>query len=151
MFPSAYMINSSRYQNRQRGFSLLAGVFLLVIFASLSVFLVSLSTMQQVGSTVDLQGTRAYQAARYGIETGAFQTLSPVAAPACPGATSTFPGTSLQDFTTTVTCSLTTANELGTTVNIYQITATACNQPPCPNATPSQNYVERQLTITVSR
>jgi len=136
---------------RQRGFSLLVAVFLLIILSSLAAFLVAISTMQQIGATMDLQGSRAYQAARAGIEWGAYQTLTPVAAPACPTTTLTFAGTTLQDFTTTVTCSLTVGDELGTAVNVYQITSTACNQSPCPNSSPGQNYVERQLSITVSR
>ena len=136
---------------KEKGFSILAAVFLLVILVSLSAFLVSISSMQQMGAAIDLQGTRAYQAARAGIEWGAYQVLNPASAPACPTSTLTFAGTSLQDFSTTVTCTITTADELGTTANVYQLSATACNQPACPNAAPAANYVERQLTITVSR
>src|SRR4029077_4479815 len=117
---------SSAKCKRQRGFSILAGGFLLIILASLAAFLMSISMMQQMGSAMDIQGSRAYQAARAGIEWGAFQALTPVAAPACPTTTLTFVGTTLQDFTTTVTCTLSTANELGTTINFYQLTSTAC-------------------------
>lgn len=136
---------------KQSGFSLLAAVFLLIILALLAVFLVAVSTMQQMGSAMDLQGSRAYQAARAGIEYGAFQSLRPPVPPACPATTLTFAGTTLQDFTTTLTCALTTADELGTAINVYQMTSTACTQAPCPNPAPGQNYVERQLTITVAR
>ncbi len=143
----------SKGKRSQRGFSLLAGVFLLIILSLLAVFLVAISTRQQIGSAMDLQGSRAYQAARAGTEWGAYQSLRPVGPPACPTATLNFAGTTLQDFTTTITCGLTVADELGTTINVYQITSTACNQPApnCPNATPGQNYIERQLVITVAR
>lgn len=147
------MCHDARSSNavQQRGFSLLAAVFLLVILSSLAAFLVAVSTMQQIGAAMDLQGSRAYQAARAGIEWGVYQTLTPATAPACPNTTLTFAGTTLQDFTTTVSCTLTTADELGTAINVYQVTSTACNQSPCPNSSPGQNYVERQLSITVSR
>ncbi|MES2356389.1 MAG: agglutinin biogenesis protein MshP [Pseudomonadota bacterium] len=136
---------------KERGFSILAAVFLLVIMVSLSAFLVSISSMQQMGAAVDLQGSRAYQAARAGVEWGAYQMLTPAAAPPCSSTVLTFSGTTLRDFSTTVTCAVSTADELGTTANIYKIIAVACNQPACPSAAPAANYVERQLTITVSR
>jgi MSHA biogenesis protein MshP len=135
----------------QKGFSILAAVFLLIILASLAAFLASVSMMQQLGSAMDLQGSRAYQAARTGIEWGAFQALTPGAPPACPVTTLTFVGTTLQDFTTTVTCTSNTANEVGVTITTYQLTATACTQAPCPNPAPGQNYVERQWVMAVGR
>lgn len=142
----------------QAGFSLATGIFLLVILASLAAFLVSVSGLFQFGATADLQGGRAYQAARAGIEWGAFSTMippAPAAAPACFGPTNiTFVGTTLADFTTTVNCIQNVYAEGGNTVTTYQVTATACNQPvalACPNGGPGANYVERQLQATLSR
>lgn len=141
-----------KHRITQNGFSLLAAIFLLVILTGVAFFLVSLSMMNQVGSALDIQGGKAYQAARSGIEWGAYQALSPASAPACPATTTvTFGGTVLQEFATTVTCSLVTANENGQTINNYQITSTACNSSSCPNASPGTNYIERQLTMTVAR
>jgi MSHA biogenesis protein MshP len=129
---------------RARGFTLPAAIFLLVILAALGAFALSLSTSQQVGAALDVQGTRAYQAARAGVQWGLFQA-------GCAGTTLTHAGTTLADFTTAVTCDETSANELGVTVTIRRIVATACNQPPCPSTAPGPNYVERQLVVTASR
>ncbi len=143
---------------RQRGFSLVTGIFLLVILAALGAFLVSVSGLFHFSATADLQGARAYQAARAGIEWGAFSTMTPPApalAPACFGATNiTFASTTLSDFTTTVTCAAFPFTEAGVPVTSYQIIATACNQPvagACPNNAPGTSYVERQLQATLSR
>lgn len=137
---------------RQVGFSLVTGIFLLVILAALGAFLVTVSGLFQVGSALDLQGARAYQAARAGIEWGAFQSLRNGA---CPAPTNlTFAGTGLADFTTTVVCTENSYTEQSATVIVDQVSATACNQPAagaCPNAAPGSNYVERQISITVSR
>jgi MSHA biogenesis protein MshP len=51
-----------------RGFSLPTAIFLLVILALLGAFMVSLSTTQNVMSAQDVQGSRAYNAARAGME-----------------------------------------------------------------------------------
>lgn len=136
----------------QTGFSLVTGIFLLVILAALGAFLVTVSGLFQVGSALDMQGARAYQAARAGIEWGAFQSLRNGA---CPAPTNlTFAGTGLADFTTTVVCTENSYTEQSATVIVDQVSATACNQPAagtCPNAAPGSNYVERQISITVSR
>jgi len=140
----------------QGGFTLVTGIFLLVILAALAAFLVSVSGLFQMSAVLDMQSSRAYQAARAGIEWGAFNTLTPPAVPACPATTHlTFPTTGLSDFTTTVSCTLTSPTDSGVTVNVYQITSTACNQPTggaCPwVGTPGANYVERQLSVTLAR
>jgi Tfp pilus assembly protein PilX len=56
-----------------RGFAIVSAIFILVVLAALGAFIVNVSTNQQIGSTLDLQGVRAYQAARAGIEWGIYQ------------------------------------------------------------------------------
>ena len=130
------------------GFALPSAIFLLVILAALGAFVLSVSTSQHMGAALDVQGARAYQAARAGIEWGLFQSARNGT---CGSTTLTFAGTSLAEFTTSVSCAPYSANEAGATVNVDQVTATACNQPPCPSASPGANYVERQLTVTIER
>lgn len=130
------------------GFALPSAIFLLVILAALGAFILSVSTSQHMGAALDVQGARAYQAARAGIEWGLFQSARNGT---CGSTTLTFAGTSLAGFTTLVSCAPYSANEAGATVNVDQVTATACNQPPCPSASPGANYVERQLTVTIER
>jgi MSHA biogenesis protein MshP len=132
----------------QCGFALPAAIFLMVILALLGAFIVRINTIQISSLATDALGTVAYQAARAGTEWGAYQSLRNNS---CAGTTLTFAGTSLAPFTTAVSCARTTANELGTVITIDQITATACNQPPCPNNAPGANYLERKVTITVGQ
>ena len=52
----------------QRGFVLVAAVFLLVVLAALGAFMVTFTNTQQLASAQDVQGSRAYWAARAGLE-----------------------------------------------------------------------------------
>jgi MSHA biogenesis protein MshP len=67
---------------RIRGFALVSAIFILVVLAALGAFIVNISTSQQIGSALDVQGVRAYQAARAGIEWGLYQVQSYGAPPA---------------------------------------------------------------------
>jgi MSHA biogenesis protein MshP len=60
---------------RQAGVGLVTAIFLLVVLAGLGVAMVSLFNAQQASSSLDLQGARAYQAARAGLEWGLFQQM----------------------------------------------------------------------------
>lgn len=102
----------------QRGFSIVAAIFLIVVLAGLAVAMVSISTVHQSSSALDVLGARAYQAARAGIQWGLFQRLRGTnranycANASAPVATTTFampitlPSNSLSPFTVTVVCSL---------------------------------------------
>jgi len=146
---------------RERGFSIITAIFLLVVLSLLGAFIVSVTGLQQSSLQLDVQGVRAYHAARAGIEWGAWQVLDPnnsigtPALPVCPASTNlTGLAGSLSPFTVTVTCSATInapTTEGLRNIGAYQIIATACNQPPCPNPTPASGYVERQLQATLSK
>jgi MSHA biogenesis protein MshP len=148
-------IGSASFYRGQRGASIITAIFLLSVLAMLATFLVSVLGFQQKSTLLDIHGVRATQAARAGIEWGAYQVLRGGNVPpaACFGVTNlTFAGTSLGDFTTTVTCTRTTHTELLTTVTMDQITAIACNSPPCPNAAPTNaDYIERQISTTIGQ
>lgn len=140
----------------QHGFSLVSAIFLLVVIAALGTFAVTLSTTQQQSSALDVMGARAYQAARAGIEWGAYQVLPNSAVPggfaaSCrAGATSqvlaALPNT-LADFNVNVGCNATAHSDAAATVNIYQLTATATTQ----GASAVPGYVERQMTVTIAQ
>lgn len=136
---------------KMRGFSLVSAIFLLVVLAALGVAMVTISTVQHQSSALDVQGTRAYHAARAGMEWGVYQKLQ---APAyCTGAVTdsiALPaGTSLSGFTVTVVC--TPDSGLGLNIDGAVIQATACNIPAggtCPNAAPnSSDYVQRVVQV----
>ena len=52
--------------DRQRGFTVVTAIFLLVVLAALGGFIATISTTQHIGSALDVSGARAYQAARSG-------------------------------------------------------------------------------------
>ncbi|GAB4175873.1 MAG: hypothetical protein Fur0039_18630 [Rhodocyclaceae bacterium] len=137
---------------RERGFSMVTAIFLVVTLAALGAFAMNLFRTQQIGAAWDELGARAWQAAQAGIEWGAFQVLRNGGACA-PSASLALPGT-LSPFTVTVACSSTAHTEAGNPVTIYTLTATACNQPAagaCPNPAPGADYVERQVQAAVER
>ncbi|QKY09703.1 agglutinin biogenesis protein MshP [Janthinobacterium lividum] len=140
---------------RMRGFSLVTAIFLLVVLAALAAVMVNISTFQQTESAMDVQGVRAEQAARAGLEWGLQKQISAglTTGAACLG-TTTFSlpaGTTLSAFSVTVQCS--TATGPGTLTS-WTITATACNQPGaagCPNAGNNADYVQRRLQAVLSQ
>lgn len=120
-------------------------VFLIVTLAAIGAYLVTVST-SQVGAVVqDEQGARAYQAARSGIEWGAYQLLrggeSCVAGPTTLGLT--------QGFVADVRCELIASEvEGGLDIRIRKLTSTGCLGA-C-GAVASPTYVERQLELTLT-
>jgi MSHA biogenesis protein MshP len=152
----------------QRGFSLVAAIFLLVVLALLGALIASVTGMQQASGQLDLLGVRAYHSARAGMEWGASQVLdpsnllnpatcAPVVMPSCPAPTTHLSslGGSLSGFTVSVTCAQTADTTEGNrNVRVFQVVATACNEPSggsCPNAAPSSSYVERQVQASLAK
>ena len=135
---------------RMRGIAIVTAIFILVVLAALGAFMVSISTSQQIGSALDVQGVQAYQAARAGIEWGLHRQLQ---AGSCVGATSFSPTASaLSAFTVTVVCTPTPDPGGFGAPTVYSVSATACTQPnvaepKCPNASPAGFYVERRLSV----
>lgn len=133
---------------KQRGFSLVSAIFLLVVIAALGTFAVTLSTTQQQSAALDVLGARAYQASRAGIEWGAYQVLRNGGSCAATQQLAAMPGT-LAGFTVTVTCTPSPSNpfnEAGTPVNMYLLTSTATQ-----GAVTTPNYIERQMTVTIAQ
>ncbi|MDR3482819.1 MAG: hypothetical protein P4L91_19140 [Burkholderiaceae bacterium] len=60
----------------ERGFSLLSAIFILVALAALAAAVVTVSTSHQRGEAADVLGSRAYAAARAGLEWGMYQVNS---------------------------------------------------------------------------
>jgi len=150
------------------GFVLPSAIFLLVILAGLAAFLVNISTTQNMTSAQDIQGARAYHAARAGLEWGLYQVLDPTNAsvvapgnaawpnmPGCPaGAVLAIGG-----FDVAVGCVSLPAGPPGPTgpvvyqeggatrsIIVYQLTATASL-----GIAATASRVERQVAVTVSK
>jgi MSHA biogenesis protein MshP len=85
-------------------------------------------------------GSRAYQAARAGIEWATYQVTNP-AGPTCPASTTlTLGATTLSAFTVTVTCTITAISN-DTIANFYLVTSTASI-----GTVGKPDYIERMVT-----
>lgn len=141
---------SATCRNRERGFSLATAIFLIVVLAGLGVALLTVGGLQHAASALDVQGARAYQAARAGAQWGMYQLLAPAPTPALPpcwsGSAAVSPGGSLTPFTVAVTCSLLQTTELDRTINVYSIVSNASF-----GAAGAANSVVREVSVTVTR
>lgn len=145
----------------QRGFTLVTAVFLLVVLAGLGTAMGAFFVAQQQSSALDVLGSRAYHAARAGVEWGVYQVVQAnvvggTYATACQAAPVTeavaLAGT-LSSFSVTVGCRAERFDEGGRTVAggnplwLYRITATAVT----PGAAGEASYVERQVTAIIQQ
>lgn len=153
-----------RSLRRARGFALILAVFLIVSLAAIGAYLLTLSNVQVETAIMDEQGARAYQAARAGIEWGAYQVLQNpggnfatttcVVGPVFPVQDMALPNLSPSPtnlFRAQVQCQIFgPETEAGTPVRIYRITSTGCNQADCSAAPSGPTSVNRQLQLTVT-
>ncbi|MBU1214155.1 MAG: hypothetical protein KKF58_02860 [Gammaproteobacteria bacterium] len=137
----------------QRGFSIVSAIFLLVVLSFLGVAMVTFSTSQHESAAMDLMGSRAYQAARAGIEWASFHvaaspTNSPVAWAGCGvGAAIPVAGVLAPFSPVTVDCAAASHVEGANTIWIYDITSTAT----AGGAPGDQGYVERVLSVKLGQ
>jgi len=122
-----------------RGFSLPTAIFLLVILSLLGAFMLSMSTTQSITSAQDLQGARAYRAARGGIEWALFNLNG---APACPSALTTL---AIDGFSVALTCSPSVHDEAGTNRYVFFVTSTAS----AGGVVGSLGHVERMVSTVI--
>lgn len=139
----------SRSRSRSRGVGLITAIFLLVVLAALGVAMVTIFTSQQAASSLDVQGARAYQAARAGVEWGLFQQLRNGSCNAAPTSFALPKDSALDGFVVTVTCTRIGADPL----TRHVIVATACSLQPddgsCPAASDSPDYVQRRIEVQI--
>lgn len=151
-----------RARQKSSGVAIVTAIFLLVALAGLAVAVVALTTTQQDESVRDVQGARAYQAAKAGIEWALYTGLvagTPATLAGSGSKTLSLNAATLSSFRVTVTAVKTpglmavngvdAAND--PTAGHVTITAVACNQPDvatggCPNTAPGAAYVQRIIT-----
>jgi len=126
----------------QRGFALVAAIFLIVVLASLGVFIVRVSGVQQQTVNVALLGARAFEAAVAGMEWGAFQALD---SGACTTTTLNLTEGGLAGFDVDVTCSSSAHTESGNVYNLYLIDVEARN-----GVYGTPDYVSRRMQARVT-
>lgn len=148
---------------RARGVALVSAIFLMVVLAALGAFMLSFTTVQQSTSALDVEGTRAYWAAKSGVDRGLYQVMRTnawcnCATGACAGTAAVGAATdaiAVGNFTVSIACTCVPVCEAGVDMQIARITANACNEPSagaCPNNNPaSAMYVNRAVTGTAQR
>jgi MSHA biogenesis protein MshP len=122
----------------QSGFAAIAAIIVLTVLAGMGAYMVSFSNTQQLGSAQDMQGTRAYWAARAGLEwaLGAVTANSTVCPTSPPATVDTG-----NVFNLNVNCSMQTYPENGVTVTIFSFQSIASS-----GAVGSIGYVERSVS-----
>lgn len=126
---------------RERGFSLITAIFLLVILAGVGAFIVTIGAVQHTTVSSSMQGVRAYQAARTGIEWGVYSALNP---PGC-FASTTFSPAGLDGFQVTVNCTATPHQESLNSFQVFRLIAVASS-----GSFGSPNFASRQIEATVT-
>lgn len=134
------------------GFVLPSAIFLLVILAALAAYMTTLSRTSHVSSALDVQGARAHQAARAGIEWAAWQVVDPQVLfspppPPCPPSPSTVAlGGTLAGFTVNVTCTRQLVADGADQIAVYTLTSTATA-----GAAGSVDFVSRRIEASFAR
>lgn len=131
-----------------RGFAAIAAIFLVMILASLGAFMVTMSNTQHLTSAQDVQGTRAYWAARAGLE------WAVVALPATPVLCVTpvaAPPTPIEGFAITIDCASASYADTGATTGvaptrIFQFRVTAST-----GTVGSLGFIERSVSASVEQ
>jgi MSHA biogenesis protein MshP len=136
----------NRIHKTERGFASIAAIFLLVVMAALGSFMLTFSNTQQLTSALDLKGSKAYWAARAGLEWGMVSVIrQPSRTVDCPTdrILTGFDG----GFRVTVTCERRDYTD-GVTKKIFSLTSVANNDP----ATPGDvGFTERSVSASIER
>ena len=135
----------------QQGFAAIAAIFLVVVLAALGGFMLTFSNTQQLTSAQDVQGSRAYWAARAGLEwaiAGVVAT-APVAPALLPLATCpvTAAPATVDGFTLVIACSAQTFDEAGVSRTVFQLKSTAI----LGGTVGDIGYIERSVSASMER
>lgn len=128
--------------HRQRGFSLIPALFLLIVLAGLGSVAIRLSGIQHQTVLLAMQSARAYAAAQSGIEWAAYAAL---VNGSCGSATIALSEGGLNGFSVDVSCASTSHAEGSSTHTVYQIDAFAQA-----GAYGTPDYVSRRIRATVT-
>ena len=136
---------------QQRGVSVIAGIFLLLLMSVLAAAMAYLMNVTHVNMAADFGGSRAYQAARAGVEWGMYQ-LDPngttAGLPTCDAVAAPFPA--IPGHTLNIACQafpsdVAVYQEGGRQIRIFRIIATAtADGVKAPG-------IERQVAVTVEK
>ena len=129
-------------RKRQKGFSLIPALFLVVVLASLGAVAVRIGGVQGQTVNLDMQGTRAYAAARAGMEWAAYQALVNAS---CATVTIPLNEGGLAGFSVDTVCTSTSHAEGAGTTTVYAIEAFAQG-----GTYGTPDYASRRIRATVT-
>lgn len=122
----------SRGLAHHSGFSLITAIFLIVVVASLGVFMVTISSVQQQTSTLSILSSRVLFAADSGMQWAMRRATRDAAAGLnCPAAPATgqvnfaINNGAISGYTVTITCSVQSFTENPDTFDVYNLTSRA--------------------------
>lgn len=141
----------TRFHRFQRGFAAIAAIFLVVVLAALGAFMLTFSNTQQLTSAQDMQGSRAYWAARAGLEWAVAGVLAtaPVSPAVLPLATCPVlvAPTAVEGFSLTIGCTPQSYSEAGVTRTIFYLTSTA----KVGGIPGNVGYIERSVSVSLEQ
>lgn len=111
-------------RNTQRGFALIAALFVMVVLAMLGIVAMRNSEMQTFAQELELLSTNAREAAAFGIEWAAVSITTPARCLAANPSAPLSPQGSLSGFTVTVTCSR-SSNHVAEGTTSFEVSSTA--------------------------
>lgn len=135
-------MRKSHQHSLQRGLSLVSALFLLVVLASLAAVAVRIGGVQQQTVVLAMQSSRAYAAARAGVEWAAYQALTNSA---CAAATLNLTEAGLNGFSVDVACVSTSHTEGTGPTTVYRIEAFARS-----GSYGTPDYVSRRIRATIT-
>ncbi len=128
----------------ESGFTIVTTIFIVVILASLAIFMVTLGTTQRATSTFSIIGSRAFYAARSGVEWGVDSVLSNGVCFANP-TTFTLNGGMTSGFDVELNCTSTAVTEGPDVYNVYNLQVTASR-----GQADQDDYFSRTITASVT-
>lgn len=129
--------------NRQRGFSLVTAMFILVVVALLGSYMVKLTLVQTATFNASLQGARAYQASRAAIE-WSIARISNGGTCGDVNAQTAMSFSGLSGFSVRLTCSSQSYSEATSTLTAYRVDALATF-----GTYGTRGYVARELEANI--
>ena len=138
----------------ERGFTTIMSLVLLLFLTAMGGYMLTFSNTQQLTAAQDIMGSRAYWAARGGLEWGMGHVIRhPASTAACPAASTNLPGGGAVfdgGFTVVLTCTMVPyvealPPETPTNYKVFSFTSVASSEAP-PG---SVGFVERSLSGSV--
>ncbi|HSR62934.1 MAG TPA: hypothetical protein VLN56_05980 [Gammaproteobacteria bacterium] len=131
---------------RQKGFSVLIAIALVVLFSLLGAYMATLTTVSGINTAGSAGAMQAWFAARSGVDWAVHRALTLNTCTGVNGQILNFSGGSMTGFQSAISCSETTGITEGPdTYNIYNISSLATR-----GAVGQENFVSRNITVTVT-